>query len=447
MNQKTKDFLSKNEILNSALLGFEFEFLSKKSFSAVAKELSDVLGKKVVAAYKEGPKGQKIPGAHTNVPVDYNNFKLEHDFSGGRAMMELVTGPAPFFEAKVILAKVLNWIKNNGSTNDRAGLHVNISFNKFTTPNNNADISTLDILKFILEFDEDFIYSKFPNRKNNVFARSIDYILPINLFSFNDNIKTINRSSFTVPYEKYFGFNFEKLGNGYLEMRYLGGKNYEDKILEALECIDYAVLTIYNCLVNPTYTDRNLTKLRIRLSDHKRIINGMVSHKAFSVFYKDINIYVDLKNTDQLLSTYWDEYRNVLFDLIYKNGLKSGHINLDTDLHRYQVKDGVFKKPWYLSSYDLVDCELKNSIIDQCTLIGCKIRSSQLFFCDIIVDNKVDDGKIKSCNIKTVNNEFSNCYIDNLPHNIKGRVINSIIRSGGLSSLTTIDDKTKVIGV
>ena len=447
MNQKTKEFLGKNEILNSALIGFEFEFFSNKKFPTVAAEMSSLLGKRVVPAYKMNSKGEKIPGAHTDVNVDYNNYKLEHDFSGGIAMMELVTGPTPFFEAKIILAKVLNWIKQNGKTTDRTGIHINISFNRFTTPNNNVDISALDVLKLVLTFDEDYIYERFPERRNNVFARSIDYVIPNNIFSFDYNIKTINRSSFSVPSEKYFGFNFSKLANGYLEMRYLGGKNYEDKIVEILECMDYSALTIYDCLVNGTYTEENLSKLRSRLADHKKFINSIVNHKVFSIFYKDIDVYVDLKNTDQLLSTYWNEYRNVLFDLIYRNGLKSGHINLDIDLHRYQVKDGVFKKPWGLTSYDLVDCKLKNSILDQCVLMGCKISYSRLYFCEIVLDNTIDDSKVKSSYIKTLDNRFSNCYIDNQPHNVKGDIVNCIIRSGGISDLTAIDDKTTVVDV
>jgi hypothetical protein len=211
--------------------------------------------------------------------------------------------------------------------------------------------------------------------------------------------------------------------------------------------MDYTVLTIYDCLANPNYTEENLTKLRIRLVDHKKFINGMMNHKVFSVFYKDIEIYIDLKNTDQLMTTYWDEYRKVLFDLIYKNGMKYGQVNLDIDLHRYQVKDGVFKKPWSLEAYDLVDCKLKNSIIEECTLIGCKIQSSQMFFCDVVLDNKIDDSKIKSCQIKNIDNHFSNCYIDNLPHNVKGEIVNCIIRSGGISDLSILDDKTKVIGI
>ena len=448
MNQKTREFLNKNEILNSALIGFEFEFYSRLSFGQISIELSNLLGKKIVTAYKiQGLKGEKVPASHTEIDVDYNQYKLEHDFSGGKSMVELVTGPTPLFEAKVILAKVLNWIKENGKTTERCGIHVNMSFNKFSTPNEKVDISSLDPLRFILTFDEDYVFSKFPNRKDNVFARSIDYVFPNNLFSFNDDIKTINRSSFSVPSEKYFGFNFLKLAKGYLELRYLGGKGYEEKIKDIIDIMDYSIFTIYDCLINRSYTEQNLSRLKSRLYEHKKFINGILNYNTFKTFYKNIDIYIDLKQDQQLLSTYWNEYRYALFDLIYVNGMKSGHINLDIDLHRYQVKDGVFYRPWMLKDYDLIDCRFKNAIFDNCTIIGCKIKSSQLFFTEIILDNEIEDSKVKSCYIKTIDNKFTNTYIDNMPHNIKGEISRCIIRSGALSDLSMIDDKTTVVGV
>lgn len=488
MNQITREFLGKNEILSSALIGFEFEFYSRLESNMIIKQLSSLLEKKIVTGSrtgdhggekdtkyskssdysKDGPypkegkygeysknsKGGSVSGSSKKgkistpgkeIEPDYNQYKLIHDFSGGKSMIELITGPTPLFESKIILAKMLNWLKENGKTTERCGLHININFNKFSTPNTKVDISILDPLKFILTFDEDYVFSKFPNRKDNVFARSVDYIFPNNLFSFNDDIKTINRSSFTVPDEKYFGFNFSKLANGYLELRYLGGKNYENKIQDILDIMDYSVLTIYDCLTSPNYTDNNLSKLKIRLADHKKFVNSISNYGLFKTFYKNIDVYIDLKQDIQLLSTYWNEYRHVLFDLVYVNGMKSGHINLDTDLHKYQVKDGVFYKPWLLKDYDLIDCRFKNSIFDNCMLIGCNIKSSQLFYCEISLDNNIEDSKIKSCYIKTIDNRFTNTYIDNMPHNIKGDISRCIIRSGALSDLSTIDGNSTII--
>lgn len=447
MNRQTQDFLGRSAILGSSQIGFEFEFFCRLGAKRAAKSLSEFLGKKVVTAYKEGPKGKKIKGAHTEVPVSYDSYKIEHDFSGGFNMLELVTGPTPFFEAKVILAKVLNWIKANGRTNDRSGLHINISFDKFKTPDTHIDMTALDPLKLILSFDEDRIFNEFPKRKDNVFASSIDFVLPINMFTFNENIKNVNRSSFITPNEKYFGFNFLKVPQGYIEMRYIGGKDYEDRIESILEVMDYTVLCLYDCLQKPSYTDSDAMKLRERLVNHKKFVNGISSHRVFRTMNPKIAIMVDLKQDDQVLMTYWNEMRSVIFDLTYINGMKSGMVNLDTDMHRYQIKDAVFEKPWKLSSYDIVDTKIKGSIIENCVLIACKIRDSQLFYCDMHTDNSVLDSKIKSCGIKNLHNKFVNCYIDNAPHNVKGTVERCIIRSGGLSQMSTVDDKTKLISV
>ena len=43
-------------------------------------------------------------------------------------MIELVTGPLPFVEAKIIMAKTLKWIRENGKTNERCSIHINIAF-------------------------------------------------------------------------------------------------------------------------------------------------------------------------------------------------------------------------------------------------------------------------------------------------------------------------------
>ena len=60
--------------------------------------------------------------------VRKETFKLEPDNSGGTGMIELVTGPLPFVEAKIIMAKTLKWIRENGKTNERCSIHINIAF-------------------------------------------------------------------------------------------------------------------------------------------------------------------------------------------------------------------------------------------------------------------------------------------------------------------------------
>ena len=85
-------------------------------------------------------------------------------------MIELVTGPMPFVESKLIIAKTLRWIRENGSTNERCSIHINVAFDgkKLGTPTN---VSSLDIGKFVLNFNENAVYEAFPNRRDSVLCQ------------------------------------------------------------------------------------------------------------------------------------------------------------------------------------------------------------------------------------------------------------------------------------
>ena len=110
-----------NEQLNAihfSRIGFEFEFFSKNSVEDVKDTLTRSLDKRIRIEEK----------AHSDfIPTD-KTFKLEPDNSGGSGMIELVTGPLPFTEAKLILAKTFKWLKENASTNDKCSIHINIAF-------------------------------------------------------------------------------------------------------------------------------------------------------------------------------------------------------------------------------------------------------------------------------------------------------------------------------
>ena len=104
-----------NEQLNaiySSKIGLEFEFFANEGLEEVKHNLSNVLNKQIRIEEK----------AHSDFTPTDKTFKLEPDNSGGSGMIELVTGPLPFVEAKIILAKTLKWIKENGSTNDKCSI-------------------------------------------------------------------------------------------------------------------------------------------------------------------------------------------------------------------------------------------------------------------------------------------------------------------------------------
>lgn len=108
--------------------------------------------------------------AHSDfVPCD-KVFKIEPDMSGGKGLVELVTGPIPYRNARVIIIKMLDWIEANGYTSDRASIHLNMSF-QTEYLEDPIMVSKMNVLKFILEFDEQQVYNFFPERENSTYAK------------------------------------------------------------------------------------------------------------------------------------------------------------------------------------------------------------------------------------------------------------------------------------
>ena len=143
----------KEDILEMGLVGVEFEFYSNKSLEDTRKEIASLLGKKVRLEDK----------AHSDFQPTKKEFKLEPDMSGGKGLVELVTGAIPYNDARKMIIDMLAWIDKNGYTTEKSSIHLNVSFDsdKVEYP---EFIQRMDALKFILDFNEAEVYKMFPNR-------------------------------------------------------------------------------------------------------------------------------------------------------------------------------------------------------------------------------------------------------------------------------------------
>ena len=65
--------LNDSNILQNALVGVEFEFYSNVEIKETAKQLADLIGKKIRVETK----------AHSDFEVTSDEFKIEPDMSGG----------------------------------------------------------------------------------------------------------------------------------------------------------------------------------------------------------------------------------------------------------------------------------------------------------------------------------------------------------------------------
>jgi hypothetical protein len=95
MRKYSEKFLDKYYFLKNAVIGLEFEFYMKDlSFYKTMEMLNAELDPVKVHGFRQ---------YHSSFKPDKNNFKFEPDLSGGSNMVELVTGPLSFYDAKYYL--------------------------------------------------------------------------------------------------------------------------------------------------------------------------------------------------------------------------------------------------------------------------------------------------------------------------------------------------------
>jgi len=426
-------FFNKSNALASSVIGFEFEFFSDMTRGRIVDSLSKLLNKKIVLSNKY----------HSDVPVSANTFKLEPDYSGGSKMNELITGPMPYVEAIPILIKVLRWIDANGWTTDECAFQFSISFDKMNRDINRME--ELDRLKFVLGIDEGLIYSKFGNRTNSVYAKSIKRVVPRNRFAMIENLTTIDPKLFRIPDEKYFGANFTKVPDGYIEIRYLGGRDYQKKISSIREVIDYVVLLLHDILTGKKpYDKKDLEKLKEMMKDYSKVVRSFSDPDSFFLNFPDFHLLVDLKGYEENIKTYFPMIREKIFDLIVEGNVRSGFFNYDTTTGRFQLKDAKCKHSIFLKDLDLIDCKIRNAKVINCKLYGCEVKNSELHECQIENGNKIFSGKIKDTSA-SYGNLIEGCYIDCPRHMIDCEVKGGVIRKADLGGNAEVSEETEKV--
>jgi len=424
-----------NEQLNAiyaSKIGLEFEFFANEGLDEVKRSLSQSLNKQIRVEEK----------AHSEFTPTDEIFKLEPDNSGGSGMIELVTGPLPFVESKLIIAKTLKWIRENGSTNERCSIHINVAFDgkKLGTPTN---VSSLDIGKFVLNFDENAVYEAFPNRRDSVYAKSIKFIVPLSGMT-QPSPERISWKNYMFVSEKYYGVNFGKLSKNYIEFRYLGGADYEKKYNTIMNMTEHFVLSLYESLIDPSYNKEDLKRLDVILEKHKGIVESYKAYKTFQRNFPKVKLMVDLQTYDQIVETYYPKMREKIFELLTKAGLKEGLINYDSDTGKMQLKNAKLMKCFEIKGIDIVDCKIQGNIIG-CDIFSTELINSSMVECNLFgatdaIDSKIEDSYVSK------NVAVKDSYVFGARGVFSGDMEGGIFRKGRATKLAKFEN-TEIIEI
>lgn len=431
MKKYSEKFLNQSDKLKGATVGLEFEFYMKDlSFYKTLELLNQELAPVKVWGFRQ---------YHSDFVPDAKNFKIEPDLSGGANMVELITGPLNYYDAKYYLVKIVKFIQTHGYTSEKASIHFNLSFGG----EGDKNLNDLNILKLILRTDEDEIYRYYPSRKDNVYAKTIKKIIPYKEYDFfNIPIDTI-KNNMRMPNDKYYGINFVNINNEKekqrLEFRYIGGKDYEKNIGQLIYFMDRFIINVHDC-INMPFDAEDANRLEEYLETHINLFKNFSKYDNFIVEFPTIQIQVDQSNNYDTVSAYYQKIYNRLYNLIDgTTDLKECIINYVTITQTMEVVDANVKASSNLSGYDFVNCQIEG-ILEDSYFTSCQISNSQLTKCSL-ENSESENSKVLNCKVES--SSLTGCYVMNGYMN--GDMFGGVFRSGKLGPYATMDSETKIV--
>lgn len=429
MKKFSNYYINYHNILKNSIIGFEFEFYTSKSYYKLLEVLNRELSPIKVWGFRK---------YHSDFKPDDKNFKIEPDLSGGNDMIELITGPMNYTDSKIILLKILNIIQNNAYTDEKCSIHINISFDKNKVDNTLDDLNPL---KLILDIDEEYILTMFPNRKNNFYAKTVKKLIPFKEYKYSLNAIDHIQSNIELPNTKYYGVNIKDYIKGRLEYRYIGGTDYQYKTREILELMDYFILLTWNC-IDKQLDDDDVEKLLDYLSDNIANFKKFNDLENFIGEFPSIRLEVDKNNDFFIVKSYYNKLYDKLFDLLNNTlNLNDAVVNYDTDTNKIEIVESFIKGIFDLKYFNFIDCEIIEGTYYKSEFNECDIKNCHIESCKI-VDSEVFNSKLTNCEVN------SDTILDKVYFYggmMNGEMKSGIFRGGVIGPDAIIGDGVKLI--
>ena len=407
-----KDNLFQNDhITGNSQIGFEFKGLFKDDENVLITKLGDVLNRDVTFSnikYK-----LLEPTDHQAVLIQDGKYCI------------IKTPQYSYFEALFILPKIIELMKGL-KDNKNSYLYFRVGFNK-----DFCDLNQLNVMKFVLEFNEDFILKHLADLTLDGSFEKLTDIKPLTLDSCMDTIKK-RMDGLKYEDDDIYGIDFSTLKLGYIVFKYAEEINYRDKWEDLLKCMNHTIITLYNSSSVYDFTDEEKTKIEELDEKYKELSKTFGCYELFKEKYKGIKLTKDL-NTDSMdIDIIFPSIKDKLFDIVVKNGIKEAQINYDSDVSRLQLKSIEVKKCYHISGVDIVDSELTNCTIRDCDIYDTKIEKSSVVKCNLFGYADCKDSKFTDCFISR-NIKLKDCRVTGALGKMGG-----VMKGGSLKDTTII---------
>lgn len=357
-----------------------------------------------------------------------------------------------YSEMRMIIINLLKWIKENGGTSDKYNFFVDIKLiDKKEGPFKGSmffkgySIESIDKLKFVLRFNEQHVFSNFPDRANSFISQSIKKIEPIQKFT-GGYIVQEDPSRYKILNDSSSGVNFDTLSNGFLRMQYIGGAGYEDKINQILAVVHNFSSTVYDCIVDKSYSNDDLNIFKKLIDKYKKIQKAYKNYAVFKDEYPNIQFTINLLDNTKVLSQFYDILRDKIYDLISNLDFKISQkwfLNYDSLAQVLQIK-GATLKCKNITGVEFIDCKLINGNFSLCDFYLSEVTNAKLQNCNVYRETVVKNSFLMD-SFSNRTSTIENSEIDGVNSVTNSVVTGGLIRQTKVGKFAEISKETKVL--
>ena len=418
-----KDY-SIQEVFNSTWVSFVFEFYSAQQTPFMAEDLSRICGKTVAITSEK------------SITPTWNSPILLKEYEGKNPRYKLITSSQDFLSVGPMLFGILEWINTTAKTDKSTGLQVTLSFNNGSLQTLNS-ISNMDPTKLVLKMDEEYLFSRFPERKNSPYAISVRSLIPSNEFMSSPAAIGSFKARFLNPSASYYGIDLTEQHLGELKFNYIGGRDYAKNHKAITEAIHYYILSTYQVLNSAGYSAEMGVNLEKIFENYHIIRRIYYDPKFFLKNIKEIQVGVDLKRDERIIEAFWPKLRDPLTKLMLESGFTKGKFNWDSEEGKFQIKEAKLLGG-KIKGFDIVDSEVQ-AIIEDCGIWNSKINNSRIIFSTLVERNKIEDCVLERVRADR-NNSIKKSWIYNTGEILNCNISESIVKDAGIGKEAKLEE-------
>lgn len=285
--------------------------------------------------------------------------------------------------------------------------------------------SRIDLLKLALAFDENEVERQFPGRVGAGFTQSIKEFR-----TSSEVMRGADMSSFLVAEGSERGIDVTRLKDGYVRMKYVGGKGYESNATGALSIVEQFARALTLAYTEPrSYTPLEKREFARIVAESQTAAGRCRDYAAFKGSYPDLVLTSDL--SEDAARGIFPRIREKLTALMDGCDVRpiegKGRINYDPERGMLQLQECAVKvrKASYI---DLHRCNIEGGRMHRCQLFESTCRDS-LLDCCYTLETEVSGSTLVDCYLDD-HSVVTESVLDGMLTAVRCGVARSVIRNG-----------------